>query len=431
MSDHKKAALYGVDSLLKAGVDKAECRLWVAEKHEMNVDQGELSLLRTTFDTRLSLTAIEDGKKGGTVINQSDQGSIDKAVSDVVAIAQASRPDDANDISEKQEPARFSSGAESPDLDKMHYRLKELIGDIRSRYPKIVFRQAYLDFTHARDYLVNSNGADLASTKGVYRCTLIFSGKEGENVSSFNYTGFALPDLEGPLIDHGSIDRLMGQSEEQIFTKPVAGKFVGDVIIAPDSLRGMFGFLLRSIGDGAMISGTSIYKDSLNKPVASPLLTLHSRPVSEEICDGYFITSDGYAAQNSTIVDKGTLLTFLLSLYGAKKTGGKRAVNSGGAFVVEPGDTSYEDMVKSVKRGVLLTRFSGGSPSSDGGFSGVAKNSYLIEDGELKYPISETMLSGNFAEMLRNISAISRERVDYGNSILPWVLVPGVTISGK
>ena len=61
----------------------------------------------------------------------------------------------------------------------------------------------------------------------------------------------------------------------------------------------------------------------------------------------------------------------------------------------------------------------------------MAKNSYLIEDGEIKYPVSETMVSGNFAEMLQSVKAISRERVDSGYGILPWVAVSGVTISGK
>jgi PmbA protein len=88
-------------------------------------------------------------------------------------------------------------------------------------------------------------------------------------------------------------------------------------------------------------------------------------------------------------------------------------------------------MVKSVKKGVLLARFSGGSPSDNGDISGVAKNSYLIEDGEIKYPISESMISGNVADMLMNVTAVSRERVDYGFSIYPWVAVSGVTISGK
>jgi PmbA protein len=427
----KQAAKRGLDALLSAGADKAQSVLSLSEKHEMNVDAGELSLLRTAFDTRLGLTALKGGRKGQSSINKSDAASIDRAVQDVLAIADASTPDDANDIAGDQPPAVFSAGTESPGLDRMHYRLKELVGGIRATYPRAVFRQGYLAFTRTRSWLVNSNGVDFTSSHGVYHCMAMFSSKDGEKVSSFSYTGFSMRDLEKALLDCASLDTLLRQSGEQTSTTPVQGKFVGDLIVTPDCLDDALGFLLMSIMDGAMISGTSIYKDSLGQTVASPLLTVHSKPVSKEICDGYFVTRDGYAARNSTIVDRGVLKSFLLSLYGANKTGRERAVNDGGAFVVEPGTTSLGDMVKSVKKGLLMARFSGGQPSSSGDFSGIAKNSYLIEDGEVRHSVSESMVSGNFAEMLRSITAVSTERVDFGNGIYPWVAFSGVTVSGK
>ncbi|HHW19027.1 MAG TPA: TldD/PmbA family protein [Firmicutes bacterium] len=431
MRDPKKLAKSGLDALLKAGAEKAQCLLSLTDKHEMNVDAGELSLFRTTFDTRLSMTAIKGQKKGSSSVNKADSESIEKAAAEALAIADASQPDEANDIAAYQVPQEFSAGSDSPDFDRMHYRLKELLNTVRARYPKIVLRQAYLDFTRERRYLVNSNGVDFVSTKGVYRCFIIFSSRDGEKVSSFNYTGVAMKDLEKEIIECGSIDILLRQSTEQIITRSVGTKFVGDVIVAPDCLEDVLGFLTASISDRPVISGTSIYKDKLNQPVASPLLTVHSKPVSDEICDGYFLTQDGYAARNSTIVDRGILRTFLLSLYGSRKTGKERSVNDGRAFVVEPGHTSFEDMVKAVKKGILLVRFSGGRPNENGDFAGVAKNSYYIEDGEIKYPISETMISGNFAQMLRNITAVSSERIDYGFAVLPWVAFSGVVISGK
>jgi PmbA protein len=41
------------------------------------------------------------------------------------------------------------------------------------------------------------------------------------------------------------------------------------------------------------------------------------------------------------------------------------------------------------------------------------------------------MISGNIAEMLRSITAVSRERIDFGMAIMPWISMPGVTVSGK
>ena len=41
-------------------------------------------------------------------------------------------------------------------------------------------------------------------------------------------------------------------------------------------------------------------------------------------------------------------------------------------------------------------------------FNGVAKNSFLIKDGKLAGAVTETTISGNFAELLKNLRGISR-----------------------
>ena len=86
-------------------------------------------------------------------------------------------------------------------------------------------------------------------------------------------------------------------------------------------------------------------------------------------------------------------------------------------------------MIDNVDQGVLLARFSGGNPASNGDFSGVAKNSYYIENGEIKYPITETMVSGNAKEMFENLDEISKDRIDFGVGILPWISFSDITVS--
>lgn len=423
-------AKYGVDALLRAGADRAQCRLNLSEKHEMSAELGQLNLLRTTFDTSAVLTAIVNGRKGSSTINKSDPDSLDSAAREAIDIARASAVDAANDIAAPQPSARFSSGPEAPDLDLMHDRLTDLIRDAKEKHPKTGL-QVILDFTRESCFLANSNGVDLADVKGAYHLSVIFASTDGGKVSSFNGTMAAMGDLDRDLLSEGLLDELLRQSGEQTTTHPLTSKFVGDVILMPHCIGDVISFLTGSLRDRAIISGTSIYKDRLGKAVASPLFSLHSRPVSAEIGDGYAFTADGYVAADSTIVDRGVLKSELLSQYGAKKTGRARAVNDGEAYVIDAGDTALADMVKSVKRGLLVARFSGGEPAGNGDFSGVAKNSYLIEDGEIKYPVSETMISGNFAELLKNIASVSRERVDFGFAILPWIKASGVTVSGK
>ena len=422
-------ANYCIEQLKQAGAHKSQCAVTFSEKKELNVETGEMSLFRTTFDTNVGMSVIVDQKSGSVAINKTDKESINEAVRKVMDMAQSSQPDDANDISPSQPKQSFSKGDEEPDMEKMYLRLDEFMGYVKKTHPTINMEAAIVDFSHSTSVFQNSNGVEFTTKEGMYGFSNMFTAKEGKDTSSFNGMGISALNLNTPFIESGSAKRLLKQSTEQVRTKPVSEKFTGEIVVTPDCLSDFLGFITGDISDGKIISKTSIYKEKLNKQITDPRFTLHAQPVSDEITDGYFITDDGYVAENNTIIDNGVLKTHLLSLYGANKTGGERAVNGGGAFVVDAGEKPKDEIIRNIKKGILLERFSGGRPSADGEFSGVAKNSYYIENGKLKYPISETMISGNIQDMFSNIGEISSDRIDFGYCIFPWISFKGVTVS--
>ena len=73
----------------------------------------------------------------------------------------------------------------------MHFRLNELLREVKSRFPKAVMRQAILDFTRTRNWFMNSNGVDFVSSTGVYHAVVMFSSREGDKTSSFNYVALS------------------------------------------------------------------------------------------------------------------------------------------------------------------------------------------------------------------------------------------------
>ena len=425
----KETVTYCLDALKKAGADKAACSMNMTEKKELNVEIGEMTLLRTTFNNNIGISVIKDQKKGSTSINKMDKDSIDTAVALVMAMAEGSQPDEAYDIAEQQPSKSFSKGDESANLDTMYQSLEEFVDYVKSTYPKIQLEAAIMDFNHSRSFFQNTNGVDFEIREGMYGFSPFFLSKDGKDTSSFNGTGFSALKVKKPLHEYGSIDTLLKQSVEQLHTQNIKDKFVGNMVVTPDCIGDFLGFITSDISDGKMISGNSLYSEKLNEQITHPKLTFHSRPVSQEIADGYFITSDGYVAENSTIVDKGILKTHLLGIYGAKKLSKNRAVNDGGAYIVDVGDKPHAEMIKNIDQGVLLARFSGGSPANNGDFSGVAKNSYYIENGEIKHPLTETMVSGNIREMFENLDEISSDRIDFGSGILPWISFKGITVS--
>ncbi len=422
---------YAIDAMMKAGADKAECFFSFVEKQEINVEVGEITLIRTNFERNLLMRAIKDQRKSSIRINKTEPEAIDKAVESLMQSVESSAPDPANDISDKQEHATFKNGPEKPNMDGMYNRLVSFLAYTRERYPKLIIEMGSIDYTRVHTLYTNTNDVKLISENSYYSFGPAFTSKDDEVSSSFNFTGVSMTNLDKELHGMGSVDTLMEQSVEHLRPKPFPSKVNGQIIIAPDCLGSLLGYVFGYLSDVPIMSGSSIYADKLGERIATPNLTIRSVPNSDEIAVGYHITMDGYAAKDMDIVENGVLKNFLLSQYGAKKTGHKRATSGGGAIVIERGDQSLQEMIAGIDEGILLSRFSGGQPNDNGDFSGVAKNSFYIKDGKLLYPISETMISGNLAELLMDITAISEERVDFGSGILPWIRAKGVVISGK
>ena len=280
-----------------------------------------------------------------------------------------------------------------------------------------------------KSHIMNTNGVDFEINRGLYSFSPMFTAKDKMGTSSFNYTYFNTLKLTENLKDRGYLSNLLKQSEEQVKTFSIKDKFVGEVLVTPHCLSDFLSFIEYSISDTSLISGTSIYKDKIGEQITDKKLTLSSNPTDKRIDGGYFITGDTYKAKNIDIIKNGVLNTHLLSLYGSKKIGGKRTANQGGAYIIENGDKSLKKIIKNIDKGILLCRFSGGSPNDNGDFSGVAKNSYYIEKGKICFPIIETMISGNIPEMFMSIKNISNENINFGDSILPWVAFGGITIS--
>ncbi len=420
-----------LERLMEAGADKGEVILTISEKHELYVEADKIALNRTTFNNQLEYKAIKDSKLGTYLSNKIDDKSISEDIKKVIELSNAGEPDSAYTVSKKQLEGNFSSGEMSPDMETMYKRIDTFLKTSHQKYPNTIIEGGSIEFNKESKYFKNSNGTTFTSVQGYYSYYAIFTSKDGKKTSSFNYSGSNMANLEKELLNCATINTLLQQSSEQLDQKTLNNKFTGDVLVTPDCLDDFLYFLTLPLKNRMMIANTSIYKDKLGTQITFPNFSLHSQPRSEKIVPNIYITSDGYEAQNSTIIEKGTLNSFMLSEYGANKVKQDRAVNDGNSLVIDPGDQDLSTMVKSIKKGILLCRFSGGSPSENGDFSGVAKNSYYIEEGKIMYPISEVMISGNIYEMFKNINAISKEQISFGHNIFPHISFSGVTISGK
>ena len=432
MEDLKLIASRVKEALLKAGAKKAQYTIIQRETHEFNVDGGEFSLFRTLFDNALTMTALVDDKKGEISINKFDEKAVAAAAENCIKSAESGIADPAYDIAPKQEAKVFHDGAYQPDIDLFFERAKELMAHIKERHPKILMEQMIVQHKNRHELYQNTNGSEFERFMGYYNISLMFSAHEGEKTTSFFSSGVQTTSLDKPFIELGNLEKDLADAEASITTVPSEGKFEGVMVLTPASLYDFLHSIMDNfLSNNVILEKTSIWLDKLGKQVADSRITISAKPWDNRIVCGERYTSDGFLSENYDIIKDGVLQSFLLNLYTSNKTGYERAKTSNIDLVIEGGDTAYHEIIKGIKKGIIVGRFSGGQPSNNGDFSGVAKNSFLVENGKITGAVSETMINGNLAEMLNHLVAISNETVADGICVLPYIAFDQIVISGK
>jgi PmbA protein len=429
---NKEAGSCILSSLTASGADKADCNVSCTRVDELNINNGNINLLRSIFTTSITMKAIKDRKSGIISVNSSNKETLDKAVSDCMEAAEVSLVEEAEDIAEMTENCVVGSEAEV-DLEMLHFRLEELVKDTAKRFPKIILNEINAVFESGSRVHMNTNGVEMEEFYHHYEVMIEFSARDKDTSSSVSSYSIATENLDQPFLEIGNLAQVFKQTEGSIYPKPLEGKFEGTILLMPNVLHKILSSLQGLLlSDGPLINGTSQWKNALGKEVAAPAFTL-SCDYSDRVLvsSGSIITHDGYRVEDLTVIDHGVLKSFLVSRFGSRKTGIPRSKNYGGYFVVEPGDQSLEDIISSIDKGILMGALSGNQPDSSGEVTGVAKTSFLIENGKIKGAINETMISCNLLDMLKNIRAISREQICSGHYKLPYIAFDGVVISEK
>ena len=415
------------------GAEYAQCSVSESEKKEFNVDGGRFSLMRTLYNRNVVITVLKDQRKGTVQINRFDEDAIKTAVSDAIAAAVSGKPDPAWEFADGPVDQTNTDGVPECDMNQLFARTKELLETINEKHPKILMEQMITEHNRWQAVYMTTKGVTYRDLAGSYSFSLMYSAHEGEKSTSFYGSDVTLKTLDRPVIDCGFIERDLDMVEKQLDPKTLEGKFTGPAILAPYALSEIVLWTIMGnfVSDGCLIDGTSIWKDKLDQQVADPAFTMSFEPYSEDVVVRDHHTGEGYPTENFDLIRDGKLVSFALSQYGANKTGGKRAGNGGVNMKVKSGDRTLEEIISGIDKGILVMRFSGGSPAPSGEYSGVAKNSFLIENGKITDALTETMISGCVPDMLKKIRGISSDTLKDGNGSLPYIAFDGITISGK
>lgn len=260
---------------------------------------------------------------------------------------------------------------------------------------------------------------------GSYGVTIMGSSQDEHGSSSFTYVSGELDTLPDRLTDVLGIGQMMSNSAQGTRAEMVGDKFTGDVVLMPMAVVDLIGWLLGQFGDHALISQTSTYQNAVGNKIAAPSLSIRNHPQGAGQTP---FDAEGFVVRPVTLIDSGRLICQLPTYYGSRKLGIAHTP-VGDSWSIDAGDVSRVDMQASVRRGALVGRLSMGTPAPNGDFSGVIKNSFLLENGQRTKALSETMITGNVAQMLKDIQDISTEVSDFGGYRLPWLRISGLRFS--
>ncbi|MHA6246307.1 TldD/PmbA family protein [Pontibacter sp. CAU 1760] len=201
------------------------------------------------------------------------------------------------------------------------------------------------------------------------------------------------------------------------------GKYT--VILEPaasiDLLQNMFFNMdQRNAEEGRSFLSKVGGKTKLGEKLVDERITVYSDPNNLEVPSAPF-AGDGRPQQKVTWIDKGVVKNLSNSRYWASNKGAV-SVPPPGNIIMEGGNESLEDMIKSTKRGILVTRlwYIRTVDPQTLLYTGLTRDgTFYIENGKIKYPVKNFRFNESPVIMLNNLEALGKPQRISGSMIPP------------
>jgi len=163
----------------------------------------------------------------------------------------------------------------------------------------------------------------------------------------------------------------------------------------------------------------SIFSDKLHQKICDQHINVVDDGTIRYNRGSVNFDDEGIQGQKTYIVQNGILNSYMHDRisaihYGIKSTGNGRRESFRQAPIprmratyMEAGETSEEDIISTVKKGIYASNLSNGQVQIGAGdFTFYVKNGFLIENGKLTQPIKDINIIGNGPEALANITMV-------------------------
>lgn len=405
---------------------------------ELNADKTELNFAKEEIKLGIGIGVIEDKKLGYAYTSNINE--IEKTAKQAYLNSK---------INEKDENFEFACNSKFKKIKNIYdKRIDDVTLDYGREYLSRMFDIAEEEKCNVSSaqfatgigerLIVNSNGLE------VYDKSTVFGGyiavnaeKDGEISNGYEGESKCLYDLNPEKIAKYSC---------KLAKDSIGGKNIetGDTPIILDyhASSGLLNTFLNGINGDNVLRGRSVLKDKIGEKISSDTLTVYDDNSYEGGLASASCDSEGTPSQKTNIIEKGVLKGFIYNIYNANKVGCESTSNGfRGSYAGIPGVSAsniifeFKDMneISEIDKGIIVNNVLGAHTANPitGDFSVEISNGFLIEKGEIKSPIKKAMISGNIYEGLKNCRGIKSEIKQYGNFIIPQILIENIRVIGN
>jgi PmbA protein len=284
-------------------------------------------------------------------------------------------------------------------------------------------------------------GADIAFDRSPLSISVEVNRVEGDDVLiTGDYVGATIWDADYLAFAHRLADQLR-------LAKTLTTIRPGNmpVVFSPSGALALMLPLAEGLDGKNVYTGTSPIAKKVGETLFDEKLTI----VDDATLDGRFGSApyddEGVPHRCNRLVERGALQGFYYDLKTAAQSGVESTGNGSRSlfglpapsltnFMVMPGDTALKDLLASIDEGILVEDLLGLGQGNilSGAFSNPLSLAFKIEKGEIVGRVKDISISGNIYELLKNVSALSREtQWVYSTFSAPYILLPELNVVGK
>ena len=429
-----------LDACRAQGASQAEVSCSEERGLSVGVRMGEVETVESTRDRGIGVTVYFGKRKGSASTADLRESSLDATVAQACAIARFTEDDPAAGLADAGLMAR--PGPDGwPDFDDWH----PWAIDADQAVDLALACEAAGREADAR--IGNSDGASVSTSASlsVYANSHGFVGSErgshhsigcaliagsGEDMQRDGWYSFALApdDLDAPArIGRKAAERALARLQpRQVAT--------GDypVLFQSEVARSLIGHLLGAVSGGSLYRRASFLLDSVGTRLFPEWFSIHEDPFLHRGLRSAAWDNEGVATRASALVDEGVLQRYVLGSYSARRLGLQTTANAGGVHNLQVGANAggFEALLSGMGRGLVVTELMGQGVNTVTGDYSRGAAGFLVENGEIAYPVDGITIAGNLRGMFESIEAVGsdvdpRSHIRTGSILLGRMTVAG------